>query len=407
MDNEAKSSISWQAALDQMQEQNLSRALEILLEMVEYEPDNIALISLLADCYYYLGEFDRAKACWDEILRLNPGNQEAKAKLGRYRTPSFQSWLKRYKQALFYIEQKNYESALRLLRDLMEENDGFVSVYQFLGLCYMAQSEFEQAHLVWEKGLKKDRGNSTLVHYLNMSRESQPEPELEPKPEPYPEPVRFPSDMEQIPGAGKAAAFPGRLVGALLLSICLLLIIKYTGGPELGSGHETQPLAQQEATEGESPASSEASETPVFSEGLLSDESSQGGSDYDRERESTYYLEGFKAYRESNFKQAENNFKVVVAIKSDNYLNREALYYLARSCYLQQDYKGAEEYYLQYIEQFPDTNYHDDSLFYLGVVYHLTGQSEKAIAALQEMERISPDCGYGSSDLFKSIMNNS
>jgi lipopolysaccharide biosynthesis regulator YciM len=60
MDNEAKSSISWQSALDYIQEQNLSGALEILLEMVGYDPDNIALINLLSDCYYYLGEFDRA-----------------------------------------------------------------------------------------------------------------------------------------------------------------------------------------------------------------------------------------------------------------------------------------------------------------------------------------------------------
>jgi tetratricopeptide (TPR) repeat protein len=74
MDNEAKSSISWQSALDYIQEQNLSGALEILLEMVGYDPDNIALINLLSDCYYYLGEFDRAKACWDEILRLNPAS---------------------------------------------------------------------------------------------------------------------------------------------------------------------------------------------------------------------------------------------------------------------------------------------------------------------------------------------
>jgi tetratricopeptide (TPR) repeat protein len=397
MDNEANSSISWQAALDHMQEQDLSRALEILLEMVGYEPDNIALINLLADCYYYLGEFDRAKACWDEVLRLNPANQEAKAKLGRYRTPSFQSWLKRYKQALYNIEQKNYELALRILRDLMEENDGFVSVYQFLGLCYMAQSEFEQARLVWDKGLSRDRGNETLADYLQMTTESQPAPEL------------APTGPEELVNNRKNRAFSGlRLASALLVTICLLLVIKMTGGPELGSrSNETPPVAQNEAVRTESTLSSERDETPVFSEGLLSSESSQGGAEYDSERESSYYLQGFKAYKEGNFKQAENNLKVVVAMESQSYLNREALYYLARSCYLQKDYGAAEQYYLQYLEQFPDTNYYDDSLFYLGVVYHSIGQKEKAIAAMKEMERVSPNCGYESSDLFKSIMNNS
>ena len=129
--------------------------------------------------------------------------------------------------------------------------------------------------------------------------------------------------------------------------------------------------------------------------------------EYDSEQESTYYREGFQAYREGNFKQAENNLRVVVAMQSDSYLNREALYYLARSCYLQKDYDAAEQYYLQYLEQFPGTNYHDDSLFYLGVVYHITGQSEKAVAALKEMQKVSPNCGYESSDMFKRIMNDS
>lgn len=400
MDNEAKSSLSWQAALDRMQEQNLSGALEILLELVGYEPDNIALINLLADCYYYLGEFDRAKACWDEILRINSANQEAKAKLGRYRTPSFQSWLKRYRQALYNIEQKNYELALRILRDLMEENDGFVSVYQFLGLCYMAQSEFEQARLVWAKGLSRDTGNATLVDYLQMTTESDSAP--------APATVPTPSRQEKLVSDRKPVAFSGlHLAGALLVTVCLLLVIKFAGGPEPELGNETRPVAQNEASGSESKISSDADETPVFSEGLLSSESSRGGADYDLERESTYYLEGFKAYREGDFKQAENNLKVVVDMESESYLNREALYYLARSCYLQKDFNGAESYYLQYLKRFPGTNYHDDSLFYLGVVYHATGQKEKAMASLKEMERVSPNCGYESSDLFKNIMNRS
>jgi tetratricopeptide (TPR) repeat protein len=320
MDNEAKSSISWQSALDYIQEQNLSGALEILLEMVGYDPDNIALINLLSDCYYYLGEFDRAKACWDEILRLNPANQEAKSKLGRYRTPSFQSWLKRYKQALYNIEQKNYELALRILRDLMEENDGFVSVYQFLGLCYMAQSEFEQARLVWQKGLGRDRGNATLVHYLQMLAETQPAPE----------PVTAPVVQEKAGSNRKASALPGLpLAGALLLAVCLLLVIKFTGGPELPSSNKTLPAAPNQSSSTGSPPDLVSDEIPVFSEGLLSSENSQGGAEYDSEQESTYYREGFQAYREGNFKQAENNLRVVVAMQSDSYLNREALYYLA------------------------------------------------------------------------------
>jgi tetratricopeptide (TPR) repeat protein len=405
MDNGTNSSMSWQAALDRMHEYNLSAALEILLETVGYEPENLTLINLLADCYYYLGEFDRAKACWDEVLRLNSANQEAKNKIGRYRTPSFQSWLKRYKLALYNIEQKNYESALKMLRELLEENDGFVSVYQFLGLCYMALGEYEQARLVWKKGLEKDTGNKTLSDYLHLipSASSIQVPQTV-REEPGEEPeAKLGEESGAKPGK-RIVIFRFRAVYALAATACLLLLIKAVILPGLGSSPEAQ-YGQEEAVVNEMTVAAAEAEAPVLSAELRAEElSSRGGSDYDLEGEKSYYRAGYQAYQARNFTQAISNLGVVAAMDSGNYLNREALYYLARTYYLQKDYEQAEYHYLQYLDKFPETNYCDDSLFYLGVVYQATGQTEKSIQALEEMRRISPGCGYESSKFFQTMM---
>ncbi len=394
MSNDATWSINWQSALEKIQEHNLSAALEIILEMVGYEPDNITLINLLADCYYYLGEFDRAKACWEEVLRINPSNQEAKNKMGRYKTPSFQSWVKRYKHALYNIEQKNYEAALKSLRELLEENDGFVSVYQFLGLCYMACAEYDQARIVWKKGLERDISNEMLLDYLNMTPGTNniilttdlKEPQTSMK-----------KDRIKIPYQ-KAAL-------ALAAAVCLILLAKAGITPNQGSPVGKQDTLSSEVAAHEVKSQNTAQDTPVLSDKLLIDEEgSRGGSDYDLEKEKTYYQEGYQAYRDGNLKKAMSNLGVVVTMNTGNYLNREALYYLARTCYLQKNYEEAEQYYLQYLEQFPGTNYYDDSLFYLGVVYKATGQTEKAVQALEEMQKISPNCGYESSEFFKTVM---
>ncbi|KUG02923.1 hypothetical protein ASZ90_019700 [hydrocarbon metagenome] len=395
MGNGANWSINWQTALEKIQEHNLSAALEIILETVGYEPENMALINLLADCYYYLGEFDRAKACWEEVLRLNPANQEAKNKIGRYKTPSFQSWLKRYKHALYNIEQKNYEAALGSLRELLGENDGFVSVYQFLGLCYMACAEYDQARIVWQKGLERDIGNETLSDYLNMISDKNEKT------------LDATVEEKQVSKRKVGTNLPIQKAAlALTAAACLLLLFKTGVTPDQGKAFQNQDatLSGQVAAH-EAIDEKAAEDSPVSSNNLLiEEERSRGGSDYDLEKEKVYYREGYNAYQEGNLKKATSNLGVVVSMNTGNYLNREALYYLARSCYLQKNYEEAEAYYLQYLEQFPGTNYYDDSLFYLGVVYDATGQEEKAVEALTEMQRISPNCGYESSDFFKSVM---
>jgi len=390
-------SIPLQAALEKIQEHNLSAALEILLEAVDYEQTNIRLINLLADCYYYLGELDRAEACWEEVLSLNPRNQEAKNKLGCFKTPSFQSWIKRYKDAIYYIEQKDYVAALKSLRELMEENDGFVSIYQFLGLCYMACSEPEQAMIVWKKGLELDTSNEMLSRYLQIIPEGGEE---------------MPDDLEkqkELPESQIKSSlhFPiHKVAGAAAAVLCMALLVK--GGmmvqydSTINNIQEESLAAVIELNESEIVQEKTA---VISSNMLMAEEDGKGGSDYDLEREEFYYHEGYQAYLDGNLNKARTNLNMVVSMNAGDYLNREALYYLARTYYIQNEYEQAEKYYLQYLDEFPGSNYYDDTLFYLGAIYNATGEKEKAVEALREMQKNSPNSGYESSELFKKIMS--
>ena len=57
--------------------------------------------------------------------------------------------------------------------------------------------------------------------------------------------------------------------------------------------------------------------------------------------------------RDRDWKNAASNLGVVVSMQTGSYLNREALYHLARTYYLQEDYDQAEKYYLLYLDRFP------------------------------------------------------
>jgi len=94
----------------------------------------------------------------------------------------------------------------------------------------------------------------------------------------------------------------------------------------------------------------------------------------------------------------------VVAMQTHSYLNREALYYLARINYLNMDYKNAEKYYLKYLKEFPDSNYYDDSLFYLGCVYHFLGKGDRSVKIFQRLKELEPRSGYVHTELFQEVM---
>ena len=45
------------------------------------------------------------------------------------------------------------------------ERDGFVSLYQLLGLCYLANGDRVRAQQAWNKGLAIDSSNEKLLGY--------------------------------------------------------------------------------------------------------------------------------------------------------------------------------------------------------------------------------------------------
>jgi TolA-binding protein len=122
------------------------------------------------------------------------------------------------------------------------------------------------------------------------------------------------------------------------------------------------------------------------------------------EKEKLYY-KGMQAYRRQKWDLAKENLQSVVASKSADYLNREALYYLARVNYLSGDYGAAEKYYNMYLYEFPDSNYYDDSLYFLGKIYYKNNQIDKALNTFWELKAIAPGSGYLKTQEVFSLMN--
>lgn len=395
-----------EAADEYLQNRNVSRALFCLNQALEWEIADIRLWKGLAACHFILGDFDRALEYWEKAAELDPFDPEAKQQLALIRSPSFQSWLKRMSEAVRTIEIKDYLRARDLFKDLLEEKDGVVSLYQILGLSHMACSDPESARRIWTRGLYFDASNAMLKKYLNSLDEiqkNQEEPGAEEKP--------------SNQGAGRQWSGAGSLVLAGCLSLFLLTWIGFGANAPVDNSTRYQPGQDISDTMKEPiqtvSAMTAPTEVPAPSRGALPDQERMAKPIPIREdanepgfkQDLTLYREGYNAYLKGDLNTARGLLIQVVNKGSGSYINRESLYYLARVSYLLRQYSEAEKYFQQYLNQFPDTIYHDDSLYYLGCLYHRNGHDAEALQFFDRLALLDPGSGYLSSPECREVMS--
>ncbi|MGI6453195.1 MAG: tetratricopeptide repeat protein [Syntrophomonadaceae bacterium] len=372
---------------------DVTSALKNLLEALEKEPDNAEVISLMGNCYFNLGEFEYAAGCWQRVIDLEPNNKNAKARLNHFKSPSFQIWLRRYYEALRKVEGKDFEGAEKRLRELLEENDGFVKVYQLLGVCYLAMGQPQQAKVIWHKGLELDKSNEILLNYLASSPISKTRPS--------------PGNITAKPASGQIKR--GRLVGILAGVLCLALVIQ-SGFfiKDSRESKETLKNMQERIDFLSQQVEQQVAAVPVLAEVSVPvpeeiDKVEQRDKEW-QEEEEQYYYQGYNAYLVGDWEKAISSLGKVVAMESGSYLNREALYYLARTNFLNGEYGYAEYYYKKYLNDFPDTNYYDDSMYYLGCIYYYTERKAEAKETFNKFRQLFPDSGYTSTKIFQEVI---
>ncbi|MEN6348595.1 MAG: tetratricopeptide repeat protein [Syntrophomonas sp.] len=390
------------SAQEHLRNNDITLAFEVLWELAEVEPENLKVINLIARCYYIWGDFGKAESYWEKVLRQDAADQEALSSLSAMQSPAFQFWLKRYYQAINIIENKNYEEGRFLLWQILKENDGFVGLYQLLGLSYLASSDKTTARRIWSRGLEIDKSNKLLLNYMDLVINDLDETLFE---------VNKPNVIKTskiIPHS--------RMTWALSGFVCLALFT--LSGVYINSHQDnnknpgyTKAPVKAASTQTES----RTEDIPVFSpstaaavaqnNGHVDDTTVQGGADYDYEHEKDYYDKGYNAYLNGSYKTACSNLEAVVSMNTQSYRNREALYYLARINYLSSNYGNAERFFDKYTREFPDSNYYDESLFYLGCIYQATGKTDLARAAFKRLQETVPESGYLSAKVVTNIMS--
>ena len=167
-----KSNNLYNEGLRKAQVRDLSGAVHSLRSSLYYNKKNTNARNLLGLVYFEMGDIVRALAEW--IISRNTDNRKEnpalyyieKVQSNQARLETINQTLTKYNQALQYSYQGSYDLAVIQLKKVLSINERLLPAYQLLALIYLETEEYEKARRTIIKGLRIDRNNTRLLHYL-------------------------------------------------------------------------------------------------------------------------------------------------------------------------------------------------------------------------------------------------
>ena len=167
-----KSNNLYNEGLRKAQVRDLSGAVHSLRSSLYYNKKNTNARNLLGLVYFEMGDIVRALAEW--IISRNTDNRKEnpalyyieKVQSNQARLETINQTLTKYNQALQYSYQGSYDLAAIQLKKVLSINERLLPAYQLLALIYLETEEYEKARRTIIKGLRIDRNNTRLLHYL-------------------------------------------------------------------------------------------------------------------------------------------------------------------------------------------------------------------------------------------------
>lgn len=405
-------------AVQKVSNQYLTEAIQDLITLVQTDKNNIYARKKLARCYKILGDYEKALQLWEELVESNQDLQ-AKTEIEIFHSPPFQFWLKRLYQGIEELERKNYSAAKILFHSLLEEHDEDISVYKLLGLTYYAMGDNYSARKVWKRGLLLDRNNPDISNYLTRLNHTKDNDQFKIK-------TGNNYNTNELNQKGKKnkhnfwqsvknykLAFCGT---ALLLLIWGLnsdisigsknqevqtAILKPAVNTQHSPDEDGQLSVIQASADGKGYHEPETVKNEKDEEVNLSEEIPKV---YNVTQEWDLYGTGYYAYLHGDYPTAIQNLTEVVNINSLNYVNREALYYLAQTYYITDSLDEACQYFINFLRDFPNSNYYDESLYYLGCVYYKKNDMLNARKYFNLLNEYDYQSNYKETSMYKAVM---
>jgi len=108
------------------------------------------------------------------------------------------------------------------------------------------------------------------------------------------------------------------------------------------------------------------------------------------EEEKSVYDRAFQALRETRYAEAADGFSELLEQYPDSSYAPNALYWLAETYYVTRDFETALDYFNELLERFPDSNKQGDALLKIGFSHYELERWNQARAALEQVRSQYP-----------------
>jgi TolA-binding protein len=311
------------------------------LQALSVHAEDSAVWLELGECYFYLGDYERAAAVWEKIQHY----KEAEKWLRYYRSAGFQYWLKRFHQSVRAMERQQYAEARQLIYQLLSEFDRSVLLFQLLGCCALAQGDVKAAEEAWRQGLRLDPRHPELNRYMRrMHALSLPASD---RVATAASTGRFRRIRQFLGGLWKRSY--DRIVFAVgSIILCLALGSQYIADRGADRYLAALNLPKQEENDWQAPAND-----------ARPGSSSVGAADG--------YAAAYAAYLSRDFLRAEEGFTALAGQETAEPWREQALFYAGRCCFKLGAYAQAERFFMQYLQQYGGGAWTEFSWFYAGL----------------------------------------
>lgn len=413
----ATSNAFYNIGLERAGVRNLSGAVDALKISLQYYKRNIRARNLLGLIYYEMGETVSALSEWVISKNYQDKDNSADRYLNDVQNnPSLlntiNQTIKKYNQALVYCHQDNTDLAVIQLKKIISTNPKLVKAHQLLALLYIRDGKYDLAVKSLRLAEKTDHNNTITRRYLEeINVQSGAKADKGRKKRKKETTVEYHNGNETIIQPTNLRDNSGWM---MILNILVGLVIGVTATyflivPSIrqslqkditvaesekndtiaSKNQEIQELQDQmsrmEKEVSEARNESEASKTQIDSysrlvtafqayhsgdneaeEQALAELDANGldstskelyesiKGEIDSKFLETTYNEGYSEYMARRYETAAQMLQKVVDM-DDTYHNGDAVYYLAQSCRILQNYDKARELYQKVIDEYPST----------------------------------------------------
>lgn len=165
------SNMYYNLGLDKAQIRDLSGAIDMLRRSLKFNKLNIQARNLLGLVYFETGEAVSALSEWIISKNIMPENNIASEYIAKLQAEPakldmINQTIKKYNSALRCCRENNEDVAAIQLKKILSQNPKLIKGYHLLALIYIRQEEYEKARKILKKAARIDKTNSTTLRFL-------------------------------------------------------------------------------------------------------------------------------------------------------------------------------------------------------------------------------------------------